>query len=490
MAGLVWIAGTCSPQSDDFAGGCEESIECGQGFVCDEFKQCVPGRGRGDVVIEDIGEEEDVTRGTPDVVELFGTGGCKPCSSDASCDAGMRCHPLSGGTFCFANCDSTDECGTGWWCYKLGNEGKQCIPMAFRCDPECLLNGCPVGQVCNQETGACREPVGECGTCEQDWECADGYRCYENGNYCAPACADGVCPANGACEQVNEIAMHLCVSQSVVCCFGYECSGGTCPAETPFPKDGGCVECIEDAHCGADICGADNTCVSGNCTPDKPYDFNGGCVECLTSAHCDAGEVCVNHVCSHEPPWEDPCQDPYPAWTQINGVWACVQCTDDSYCTGTQICDTTIFACVGEGGDTNTNCNGCTSEEGCVSFIDMFELDCDVPSGCCYDVNGGCEAVEAFCPGSQCVSLLDFLGDGGGISMPEGLGIAVCSCDEPVDMMALETCLPGACPTGGCAAGAVCVEASVLTELLGGSGGTPSESGYCVSLSALLGGLF
>lgn len=473
---------------------CKSDADCEDGYVCDEYKQCVPGGG-GDAVVTPDGGETDIVEPEPDTVEPTGEGACKPCGSDADCNAGMHCHPLGGGTFCFADCESTDECDTGWMCYPLGNDGKQCVPMAYQCEPECLQTGCPDGQVCNQETGACQEAAGECGTCQQDWDCADGYRCYGNGNYCAPTCADGVCPVGGTCEQVNTIPMHLCVSQSVVCCFGDECTGETCPAETPFPKDGGCVECLEDAHCGGDTCGPDNTCVSGDCPdPAKPYDFNGECVECLISTHCDAGEVCDDHVCTDSGPQPeecDYCQDPYPACTQINGVWSCVQCTDDSYCTGTQTCNTTIFACVGENGE--DNCTGCTSIGDCVSLSGLFELDCDVPSGCCYDVNGGCDGVEAFCPGGECVSLLDFLGGGGGLPMPmpDGLGLSVCSCNEPADMMTLVMCLMGTCPTGGCAGGAVCVDPSILTSLLGGGGGTPGETtGYCVNLGALLGGLF
>jgi len=472
---------------------CKTDADCDDGYICDEFKQCVPGgAGGGDVVatdgIDDGGPD-------PDAVEPAGDGGCTPCGSDADCDAGTHCHPLGGGTFCFADCENTDECGTGWMCYKLGNEGKQCIPMAFQCEPECLTGGCPDGQVCNQETGVCQDPAGECLACQQDWDCADGLRCYMNGHYCAPACPDGACPANGICQQVNTIPVHLCVSQSVTCCFGDECGGDQCPAETPFPMGDDCVECLEDSHCGADVCGPDNTCVSGNCTdPAKPYDFNGECVECLTSAHCAPGDVCDNHVCTTtgQPQECSYCQDPYPACTQINGVWSCVQCTDDSYCTGTQTCDTTIFACVGEGGQPQA-CSGCSTAADCVSSSGTFELDCDIPSGCCYDVNGGCDDVEAFCPGGDCVGLLDLLGGGGGLPMPmpDGMGFAVCSCDQPVDMMTLMLCLMGGCPSGGCAGGAVCVDPAILTDLLGGGGGgTPSETGYCINLSTLLGGLF
>ena len=248
----------CAGKECGQVGGCSCGV-CGDGMICDELQQCIPGGGGDDILASD-GLPDDFVGPDADIVDPGAGSGCMLCSSDGDCDAGMHCHPLGGGTFCFADCENTDECDTGWMCYQLGNEGKQCIPMAFQCEPECLLNGCPDGQVCNQETGACQEAVGECGTCQQDWDCADGYRCYGNGNYCAPVCGDGVCPANGICEQVNTIPMHLCVSQSVVCCFGDACSGDTCPAETPFPKDGGCVECLEDAHCGTG-----GTCNDGAC---------------------------------------------------------------------------------------------------------------------------------------------------------------------------------------------------------------------------------
>ncbi|MFH1529552.1 MAG: hypothetical protein ABIK09_02335 [Pseudomonadota bacterium] len=474
---------------------CKSDADCDDGYVCDEFKQCVPGGGVGDDVLTPDGGGDDLTEPPPDTITPTGDGGCKACGSDTDCDAGTHCHPLGGGTFCFGDCEGTDDCGTGWMCYQLGNDGKQCVPMKFQCEPECLSSGCPEGQVCNQDTGACAAPVGECGSCQKDWECADGYRCYMTGHYCAPVCPDGACPTNGTCEQVNSIPMHLCVSQSVTCCYGDACGGEQCSPPTPFPKDGACVECLQDSHCGADTCGPDNTCQSANC-PDaaKPYEANGQCVECLTSAHCDPGQVCnAAKVCENtEQPEEcSYCQNPYPACTQINGVWSCVQCTDDSYCTGTQTCNTTIFACAGEGGS-DQNCNGCSSAGDCVSLSGLFTLDCDIPSGCCYDTAGGCDGVEAFCPGGECVSLLDLLGGGGGgLPIPmEGLGMAVCSCEEPADIMGLMTCLFGACPTGGCAGGAACVDPTALLGMLGGgTPGTPAATGYCIDIGALLGGL-
>jgi hypothetical protein len=466
----------CSPVA------CETDEECGEGMVCNEFKSCVAGV----IDTEDIVEED-----VPVVVEGEA---CSPCNSDSDC-SDYKCYPLGGGTFCFGNCETHDECPTGWMCYALSNEGKQCIPMAFNCEGDCLAAGCPAGQACNQESGACVDAGGECTACQQDWDCMEGYRCYQDQKYCAPVCPDDACPANGACTEANAIPVKLCVSSTVPCCYGDTCTGPSCEGDTPYPcnEAGGCCQCTSDAHCADGEKCEGNVCVSQQCAdPTKPYFCNGECKGCCTSAHCaDLGAefVCNNGVCSGDiPPECSYCQDPYPACTQINGIWSCVQCTDDSYCApGT--CDLALYSC-SNGGQPGEGCTSCSSDAECMSSLGAV-LACDAGSGCCYDTGGFCDGVESYCnepAGSECTGLMDLLGGGMGIPgmpMPEGMAAGICSCSTPADMMSLITCLIGMCPESpDCLGGSICVDPAtvpILGDMLGMLGPV------CINPSALSG---
>ena len=229
MAAPVCEAGKCKPDEcipecagkECGADGC--SGNCG---LCQTGSQCVNGAC------------------TDPVAETR----CDQCSSDVDCGE-LDCFPLGGGTHCFEDCNSNDDCPTGWMCYALSNDGKQCIPLAFSCDADCLAESCPEGQVCNQETGQCQEGGGECAPCQQEWDCQEGFRCYQDGKYCAPVCGAGACPAASSCETVNAIPVNLCISDSPACCYGPEC-GGSCPDDKPhLCNDGECHECCTSAHC-------------------------------------------------------------------------------------------------------------------------------------------------------------------------------------------------------------------------------------------------
>ncbi len=475
---------------------CKSDEDCEDGFTCDKYKQCIPKEAPADATNTEVEDQDVVTpQEIEDDVPVTPVGStCTSCSSDADCGK-LKCYPLGGGTFCFGNCNSNADCPTGWMCYALSNEGQQCIPMAFNCDADCLKTGCPAGQVCNQETGACVDGKPQCGACAQDWDCQEGYKCYQDGKYCAPVCPDGVCPKNGTCQEVNTLKVKLCVSGSATCCYGDTCANA-CPPETPHAYNGKCVECLSDAHCGANKhCTAEKTCQSNNCQPPTPYDFNGTCVECLNTTHCSAkGEnyICDQgqHKCvtSEQPDECSYCVDPYPACTQINGVWSCVQCTDNTYCGGNE-CDLSLFACKGGSG-----CGSCTNDSQCISAMGDKTLACDTASGCCYDVKGWCDGVESMCntgAASECLGLMDMLMGGmGGIpgmpGMPEGSAFGVCTCSEPAGADALLCLFMGGCPAGGCFGDAICIDPAAIPMLGDMLGGLAGGGGICLNPSSLM----
>ena len=475
---------------------CKTNRPCEPGFTCNEYYQCVAS---GDVVEADVIESDlSTSEVVEDVGENPGTvGRCKACSSDGDCD-GLKCTPLGGGAYCFGECATNDDCESGWYCEELTNESSQCIPMAYNCDADCHISGCPDDQVCNQETGGCQAANAECGTCQQDWDCAAGLRCYNEGNYCAPACGEG-CPANSSCKDVNSISVKLCISvDQANCCFGDDCVN-PCQAPTPFMGENGlCVECLSDGDCGeAKYCEADSqSCMDAACQAPTPFQLEDGtCVECKTTGHCAAKGAdyqCENNVCVNKGDLPEECSlcvSPYPACAEINGIWACVQCAADADCSnGT--CDLSLYAC--SGGGIGPGCGSCTNDGDCVSAMGDKVLACDAASGCCYDTSGFCDNVESMCDssaGSECLGLMDLLmgGMGGFPGMPEGSVGGICTCETPVPMMELLMCaFTGSCPSNGCLGDAVCIDPAgipIFGDIMGALGGA---AGICINPASLM----
>lgn len=480
---------------------CQNDADCltlGAGLVCDLVtKECISGGSSADVITDlDItgGDVKDV--GEEDIQGTDGGNVCQACSTDGDCSDGTKCLPLGGGTFCFEACATNNDCATGWLCYALSTDGKQCVPNSFQCSATCLLDGCAAGLVCNQDSGACETGAVECGACQYDWDCAEGFRCYESGDYCAPLCGTG-CPESSTCLEVNSQVVSLCVSDAPTCCYGSDC-GEQCTGDKPYAKNGICVECLTNDHCDAgETCNTTGSCTSATCQdPNLPYEKDGACVQCLLDSHCTSfgtDYTCKNNVCtpSTVAPECQYCADPYPACIQLNGVWSCVQCTADEHC-GAGTCDLSLYSCDNGGLPNSCVSNPCSSNADCVSSTGTFALACDIPSGCCYDTGGWCDNVEAMCPGGgNCAGMMDLLMGG----MMEGMGDMIpmegsygaCECEQPYELMGLIGCVMGACPTSpDCQAGTVCVSIDIMSMLTGGS--TPSTaSGYCINPSALLG---
>ena len=227
----------------------------------------------------------------------------------------------------------------------------------------------------------------------------------------------------------------------------------------------------------------------GSCEPPKPILFDDTCVECLTTADCDEDIACnpQNHRC--EPEECNYCETPYPACTQIDGVWSCVQCKYDEDCSEGTKCEPDLYACVGS---VPPPCPGCATDDDCQSLWSDLQLECDVASGCCQDVTGLCDGVEGFCPNGECKGLWeDYLGCGvwptseneGCENIDPKLGL--CTCSTPVDLEDPSSCPPPEfCAGGACPPEAVCVDASVVELMFGAS--APFEGGVCLPLEWML----
>ena len=269
-------------------------------------------------------------------------------------------------------------------------------------------------------------PNKECWPCASDSECESPLMCNKRDGYCAPPClTDHDCPRNSACELVGSAQQGLCVSGTVSCCFGTECEDAGCPPERPFFQYGTCVECFDKDHCSPGlICWIGHCQTSQYCDEKHPFVLHGVCVECVVDEQCPSPGLprCVEGYCRSpdfdpDGPWDSCayCVDPYPACVEINGLWSCVQCDDNSDCFPNGVCDLSLYACEAPNPCGPEGCphgsENCSADEDCVSSKGL-QLTCDIASLRCYDAMGGtCDGVESFCAGGlACMGIADVVG--------------------------------------------------------------------------------
>jgi len=336
-----------------------------------------------------------------------------------------------------------------------------------------VLSGCPTQETCNTINGQCYSPQETCGTCQYDWECGDGAACIKTNDgpkVCMARCGDGVACADGAtCTADSDTTIEVC---SGTCDEASLPCNGACVSPTPFCKTETCVQCLDNTHCADDqTCDTNGFCAGGGCASDTPYFWDNQCVQCLEDSHCADGLICnqQTHACGGEDDVCAACEDPYPACAQVGGDFYCVQCTLDEHCGVGGTCNAATYSC--EGG-TVTPTEACTSDSDCDPGLTGFDLACDTSTGYCYDKNGGCDGVTAFCKGGkECMDLMSALmGGAGGLpgglpGMPGGGGMTMpgmCACDVPFldPNCGSATCLP-------------------LGDILGGGSGTGN---FCFSL--------
>ncbi|MCD6499407.1 MAG: hypothetical protein J7M25_14035 [Deltaproteobacteria bacterium] len=123
------------------------------------------------------------------------------------CAAGEVCVTFSGGgAACMVNCDSTNDCRTGYSCFESPDAqqfGRLCLPTCTA-DSQCPLSGS-----CNEWTGFCNDPESgrENGQpCDRDDQCKGSCAQFQNGKFCTSRCApsSGICPGTDTCFQKAE----------------------------------------------------------------------------------------------------------------------------------------------------------------------------------------------------------------------------------------------------------------------------------------------
>jgi Cys-rich repeat protein len=373
---------------------------------------------------------------------------CSACpDGDSQCAGGdipASCVAFGGAAYCLTECTTNDDCQTGYQCFAIPGSGSRCIPGSGTCDKKCIQEGCDSGHVCEFDTGNCVPQLNACDNCTKDDYCGVGNRCVKfgpNDRRCVPQCGEGdECPSGSACT--TEESVKVCKPTGAECCFGASCGGSCtdCPPDKKGCVQGQCVECVTDSHCGpGKICNTEKHVCEGdvgpqncdNCTAPTPvcHPQLQKCVECLNSTHCGSGQICdpntntcTGDICAA-------CSGQYPHCAEINGEKACVQCLVDGDCPSGAPCKN--YWCEGGPVVTTGNCQ----TEGCPTSS-QFTLACDQSTGLCYDAAGQCDNITAFCDGasgSECISIFDLIGGGGGagVPLPDVGAFGICTCRPP-----------------------------------------------------------
>ena len=409
---------------------------------------------------------------------------CAACQNDKECADGYGCVLLFNSethNFCLSKCDSAADCTPGFFCTKANSDSEQqfCVPPNSKCDG-CTLTGCDAGKKCDyaKDPPVCADAGAACAACKVDNDCANGHSCLSVGGAktCVPNCAGGgSCPANSTCQKFDTTS--ACISNAAECCYGDSCKpADACASCKDKCFAGKCVDCLTDDQCPDGKCVlSQHTCEQKSCSGNTPHKQpqTGLCVECLNDTHC-AGKKCLQNKCSDGGQQNECslCKDPYPGCVQINGQWSCVECGTDDDCKkkGAGNCSPKTYTCSGTVNGGGPTTGKCKSDADCPAGTTSFDLACDSGTGLCYDKNGRCDGLTAFCnaaKGSKCVPLADIAGlpgGGGGGGIPNIPGLPGGS---------------GSGPGGGGPGDGVCTCANDG----GGSGGCSYDDSICKILS-------
>ena len=225
------------------------------------------------------GENNNAARSTINV-DCTVAQGC----GNGQIEPGEECDPPDG-VFCDENCQlidpcESDPCATGDVC----NPGV-CTADPVDNTPVCSTDpGSAVGTMCSPPEGGTCDGLGNCVSCTQDSECDDNEACTDN------ACVAGECVFTpndnnqcsidgfpGSCN--GGVCEGLCTG--VTCPDPGECVSGVCD-----PATGDCSSQNDGINTGCDLGGNPGVC-----------DGAGACVQCNEDAQCGAGETCVNNAC-------------------------------------------------------------------------------------------------------------------------------------------------------------------------------------------------
>jgi len=394
------------------------------------------------------------------------------CPGDAFQPSGTTCTSDS-------NPCTVDECdGANNCLHPAGNAGATCRTAASGCDlaetcdgsstscpadavrpsgASCLADGnpCTLDQ-CDGVTINCQHPAGNAGfpcrgaagvcdlaeacdglstNCPADTVKASGTACTGDGNPCTLDECDGV---STACQHPAGNAGAQCRAAADVCDVAEQCDGAstTCPTDGFEPSSTVCR-----AASPGEVCDVTENCTgSGPACPADAVEPAGTLCRAINGV-CDVSEDCdgVGKLC--------PTDGFASSSTQCRG--AAAECDAAENCTGSgpncpadakqpsgTMCRAAAGVC-----DVTETCDGVSN----TCPVDAFAAS----SVQCRAANGVCDMAEN-CTGSGAACPADAF-------QPDGTG-----CDDPLFCNGAESCLSGACQSGGapCGGGQSCDEST------------------------------
>lgn len=387
---------TCTPDCGDRVCGQDGCGDvCG---TCDAGSLCSKGACVDEASCADTCESTGSVCGTICGAE------CGTCATGSTCSSEQLCVDSTVDT-CTDTCASAgllcgEVCGVS--CGTCA-DGESCTDGACVAgsSPNCVEDGCPAGDTCNQTTGECETPTGTgdvCTTCGADSDCPGGWSCISlvSGKVCLEPCT-----TNDACD-----TGWSCVGSPSVCTpdISYSCDGcvsAGCPdGQTCDPESGECAvpgglcePCTENWHCGP---GAGCINEPGGGKVCKPRCSPGGAA-CPESASCQLDSDSQLNVCAYDA--AQCCYDTQAvcgAGVTCSGATpillngACVQCATDDDCEGGGSCNQSNNTCE------SAECSGATPY-----LIDGECVECltndHCPDGNCNTDSHECKAADDAC---------------------------------------------------------------------------------------------
>ena len=339
--------------------GCDEDFQCATGYcqddteyacgVCAAIPTSLPCSFDSDCADDQICNESEVCVAAPSAPD--------PCISD-QCASDSFCNEPAepGGTrFCTRRPGLNMSCRRTAGATPLGDDPCLGVFVCTRLSVTEVDMGDPI------EEWACREGVGEGGTCEMNvTPCAQGLRCVNDtcivpageGEACiTDGCVTPLYCIGGFCQDAPDIGDTGC-GPNVPCLTGVCASGACVPATVPGP-------CGTDGPFDSGERCSDGYCDGGNCRAFVPTlgDCSSG-ERCVEEAYCSGG------VCLLKLIFGSPCSIDDQCARDTDGHARCVEgfCRRagqvDEACEGDWHCEDDL-RCVGaEGSRTCANCAG------------------------------------------------------------------------------------------------------------------------------------
>lgn len=240
-------------------------------------------------------------------IECTGAGTCTGACDGVSCEAPMcqvaaECEPLTGLCPTPTNAPNGTNCDDGNLCTQSDScSSGSCVGSNPVVCPE--PQQCQAAGVCNPTTGICSAPT----NVQDGTNCDDGNLCTVSDSCHSGACTSGspvTCPAAPQCKVAG-----TCNPAT-----------GNCSTQTNAPNGSTCDD--------GDPCTLGDSCQNGNC--------QGSEVSCNSPPACKASTTCSAGSCNYTQNVPDGTLDSNcPSGSPRCSSGTCVECTDDSHCSGT-----------------------------------------------------------------------------------------------------------------------------------------------------------